>query len=392
MSAALLLLLASLAFLAYAYVGFPMLVALVGTLRPRPVRKAEITPTVSLIIAAYNEEDAIAARLDNALQSDYPASCLEIIVASDGSTDATNRIVESYADRGVKLLTLPRRGKIHALDSAVGAASGDILVFSDANTMCETATLRLLVRSFADPAVGGVAGHTGYKVDRGSESSGLGERSYWTYDTWLKVLESRTGSIVSAHGGLYAIRRGLYQRSPDSAVTDDFALSTAVIAQGRRLVFEPEARAWESTVTQAQREFGRRVRLMTRGLRGVLMRRALLNPVRHGFYAVVLASHKLIRRLAPLALIACLVASLLLARQGPVYQLFALLQLTFYGMAIGGGLLRRTRLGRFRGLYMPFYFVMANAACLVALFEVCRGRRIEQWEPQRHAPAPVRHG
>src|SRR5690606_27768390 len=330
--------------------------------------------------------------LDNALQSDYPSDRLEIIVASDGSSDGTNRIVAAYADRGVTLLALPRRGKIHALDAAAGVASGDVLVFSDANTMCEPATLRRLVRSFADPAVGGVAGNTGYRVDRGSESSGLGERSYWTYDTWLKVLESRTGSIVSAHGGLYAIRRALYQRSPDSAVTDDFALSTAVIAQGHRLVFEPEARAWESTVTQAHREFSRRVRLMTRGLRGVLMRRALLNPFRHGFYAVVLASHKVVRRLAALALLVCLVASLLLWPQGPVYQGFASLQLAFYGLALAGGALRRTRIGRVRALYMPFYFVMANAACVVALFQVCRGRRIEQWEPQRHATAPVRHG
>ena len=170
---------------------------------------------MSVVIAAYNEERVIGDRIENALALDYPSDALEILVASDGSTDATAAIVARYAGRGVRLLSLPRQGKIRALDAAVLEATGEILVFSDANTMCAPDALRALVRNFADPGIGGVAGHTGYRLEVNSESSARGESLYWDYDTWLKHLESLTGSVVSAHGGLYAVRRALYRPVPD---------------------------------------------------------------------------------------------------------------------------------------------------------------------------------
>jgi cellulose synthase/poly-beta-1,6-N-acetylglucosamine synthase-like glycosyltransferase len=378
----------AIAFLAYAYGGFALLVGVVGLWQRRRVRKLPITPSVTVIIAAYNEEKVIAERLDNALAFDYPRDRLQILVASDGSTDRTEEIVASYASRGVLLLALPRRGKIRTLNAAVARATGKILVFTDANIMCRPDTLRALVANFADPTVGGVAGHTTYTLDPDSESSSFGERLYWRYDTWLKKLESQTGSIVSAHGGLYAIRRVLFRPVPDGAVTDDFAISTSVIAQGYRLVFEPEALATEEAVPQAQREFRRRVRLMTRGLRGVFLRRRLLNPRRYGFYSVVLASHKLARRLVPFALAILAVASLAAWSEGPIYRAAVLAQALFYGMASIGYLLRRSRLGRLRLLYIPFYYCMANAACSVAWLHALRGRRIEVWQPQRQSLRP----
>jgi len=376
---------ASIAFLIYAYGGFALLVGLVGLVQRRRVRKLPITPSVSLIIAAYNEEKVIAERLDNALAMDYPRDRLQILVASDGSSDRTEDIVASYASKGVLLLSLPRRGKIRTLNAAVTRATGKILVFTDANIMCRADTLRALVANFADPGVGGVAGHTTYTLDPGSESSSYGERLYWRYDTWLKKLESQTGSIVSAHGGLYAIRRVLFRPIPDGAVTDDFAISTSVIAQGYRLVFEPEALATEVAVPEAQREFRRRVRLMTRGLRGVFLRRRLLNPRKYGFYSIVLASHKVARRLVPVSLAILGVASIAAWSHGPLYQAAVLAQAFFYGMAAVGYLLRRSRMGRLRLLYIPFYYCMANAACSVAWVHALRGRRIEVWQPQRQS-------
>lgn len=375
----------SIASLAYVYGGFPLLVAGVGRWRRRQVRRAPITPPVTLIIAAYNEEATIAARLDNALALDYPPDRLQIIVASDGSTDATERIAAAYAGRGVVVLRLPRQGKIHALDDAVSHATGEVLVFSDANTMCDPDAIRALVRNFADPAVGGVAGHTGYRLQAKSESSSRGESLYWDYDTWLKQMESLTGSIVSAHGGLYAVRRALYRRSADPAVTDDFAISTAVVEQGYRLVFDPDARATELAVPEASREFRRRVRLMTRGLRGVLMRRRLLNPFRFGFYAVVLFSHKVARRLAPLFLLGLAGGSAYLATTDALYLAAASGQALFYGVALAGFLLRRAGVGGLKVVYVPFFYCMANLACALALVELLRGRRIELWQPQRHA-------
>jgi cellulose synthase/poly-beta-1,6-N-acetylglucosamine synthase-like glycosyltransferase len=375
----------SIAFLFYAYGGFALLVGLVGLVQRRRVRKLPITPSVSLIIAAYNEEKVIAERLENALAMDYPRDRLQILVASDGSTDGTEDIVASYASRGVLLLSLPRRGKIRTLNAAVARATGKILVFTDANIMCRADTLRALVANFADASVGGVAGHTTYTLDPASESSSYGERLYWRYDTWLKKLESQTGSIVSAHGGLYAIRRVLFRPIPDGAVTDDFAISTLVVAQGYRLVFEPLALATEVAVPEAQREFRRRVRLMTRGLRGVFLRRRLLNPRKYGFYSVVLASHKLARRLVPVSLALLGVASVAAWSHGPLYRAAVLAQAFFYGMAFVGYVLRRSRMGRLRLLYIPFYYCMANVACSVAWVHALRGRRIEVWQPQRQS-------
>jgi cellulose synthase/poly-beta-1,6-N-acetylglucosamine synthase-like glycosyltransferase len=375
----------SVSFLVYIYGGFALVVAAVGYWRRREVRTAPITPAVSVIIAAYNEEAVIADRLENALALDYPSERLQIIVASDGSTDATDEIVARYASRGVRLLSLPRQGKIRALDAAVPHATGEILVFSDANTMCERNALKALTRNFADARVGGVAGHTAYRLQTGSESSSRGESLYWDYDTWLKQLESLTGSMVSAHGGLYAVRRALYRPCPDSAVTDDFAISTAVIEQGYRLVFEADAHATEFAVPEAQREFGRRVRLMTRGLRGVAVRHRLLNPFRYGFYAVVLFSHKVARRLAPLALLILAWSSAYLASTAPVYLTAAVGQALFYTLAVLGLALRRTSMGHFKLTYVPFFYCMANAACAAAWIQLLRGQRVELWQPQRHA-------
>jgi len=374
------------AMLAYAYAGFPLLVAGVGLAKRRPVRRESCRPRVSFIVVAYNEAAAIAPRLRNIFELTYPRECLEVIVASDGSSDETESIVRQYADQGVTLLSLPRRGKIPALNDAAAQATGEILVFSDANIHCLPDSLDSLVRNFADPAVGGVAGHCSYLVGSGSESTGHGEQLYWSYDTWLKSLESGTGSVVSAHGGYYAIRRALFRPVTDAGVTDDFAISTAVIEQGYRLVFDPGARAFEYTTSEAKRELGRRVRLMTRGLRAVWLRRRLLNPLRYGFYAIALFSHKILRRLAPLWLIWIAASSLLLAaNDGLFFKAVAVAQVAFYVLALAGWALRRRRLGRLKPFSIPFYYCMANAAAAAALVHFARGKRITLWQPQRSA-------
>jgi len=376
----------SIALLFYVYVGFALLVILVGAIFNRKVKKQEIEPKVSMIIAAYNEEDSIQQRLENIFDLDYPKPNLEVIVASDGSDDATEAIVGSYAQRGVRLLSLPRRGKIHALNAAVTQAAGDILIFSDANSMFERQAVRVLVANFADPQVGGVGGNTVYTEQIDSESISSGENLYWNYDKWLKEMESRTGSIVSAHGAIYAIRRELYQHLTETAVTDDFAISTMVIEQGYRLVFEKDARAYEVAIPATEREFGRKVRMMTRGLRGVILRKKLLNPFRHGFYSLVLFTHKFLRRLVSMMLIALLVSSLMLISRGPFYLAFAVGQIVFYCLASLGYVFRQKPIGRRRFFYIPFFYCLANIAAMIALVNTVRGRQIERWQPHRHAP------
>ncbi len=269
---------AAAALIAYTYLVFPALVLIRGRLWPRGYRRAEITPSVSMIVVAHNEAAAIGAKLENLLSLDYPRERFELLIASDGSSDATEDIVRGYASQGVKLLCLPRQGKIPVLNAAVEAARGEILVFSDANSIYAPGAIRALVRPFADARIGGVAGDQRYLADRRGEASG--ERAYWNFDRMLKQAQSAAGNVTSATGAIYAVRRALFRPVPPG-VTDDFATSTGVIAQGYRLIFAPDAVACEPVAKTGRIEFGRKVRVITRGLRGVLVRRELLNPLRY---------------------------------------------------------------------------------------------------------------
>lgn len=369
---------------AYTYIGFPLLVVLRGLVRQRSYRSAAIEPTVSLIIAAHNEAKSIRGKLENVLALDYPAHRLEVVIASDGSTDGTDAIVQEYAGRGVRLLSLPRQGKAPALNAAVAASTGEILVFSDANSIYAPQAIRALVRPFADPAVGGVAGNQCYLKQGAAGKVNAGEHSYWDFDRKLKEYESMAGNTISATGAIYAIRRTLFQPVP-GGVTDDFTLSTGVIAQGRRLVFAPDAIAYEPVSGTSEAEFARKVRVITRGLRAVQLRSELLNPFRYGFYALQLFSHKVLRRLVVLPLLVLALVTPLLWAKGRLYRLAALAEALFAGLAAAGYGLQHTSLGRKKPFAIPFYFVMVNFAALLAALNVVRGRKIERWEPQRVA-------
>jgi len=385
----LLLFWSAVALLVYTYIVFPLLVFVRGRLWPKPFRAADITPSVSVIIAAYNEAAGIAARIENLLALDYPADRIEVIVASDGSTDGTDAIVRRGAHRRVRVLTLPRQGKAPALEAAVAASSGDILVFTDANSQFAPDAVHQLVRPFADPGVGGVAGNQRYREGRVLTGSSAGESSYWRFDRWLKRFQSQAGHAISATGAIYAIRRGLFQGVPPG-VTDDFAVSTRVIAQGYRLVFEPGAVAYEPVAPSSGAEFGRKVRIITRGLRAVAVMRELLDPRRHGFYSLQIFSHKVLRRLMVFPLLGLAIAGPLLWDHGAVYRLATVAQAAFYGCAAAGASVHRaglatTRLGRLKVFTVPYFFCMVNLAALVAVWHIVRGHRIERWEPHRQA-------
>lgn len=376
------------ALIAYTFVGFPLLVLLRGWLWRRPYQTGDATPKISMVIAAYNEEDAIGEKLDNILALDYPPHLLEVIVASDGSDDRTNEIVARYADKGVTLLALPREGKASALNHAVAAATGELLVFSDANSMYDRNALRALARPFADPQVGGVAGNQVYRRERNQPVSSAGEHGYWNLDRMLKQAECRAGNTISATGAIYAIRRSLFQLVPEG-VTDDFVTSTRVIAQGYRLVFAADAIAWEPVAASSGREFGRKVRIMTRGLRAVLVMRELLNPFRYGFYAVQLFSHKVLRRLLIFPFIGLFFANLFLLSHGLFYRLMFAGQVAFYACALVGLLLGHSRIGRLKIFSYPFFMAMVYWAALVATINILRGRTITSWRPQRQETYPA---
>ena len=372
------------ALIVYTYLLFPLLVLVRGRFRRRPYRCGDATPTVSAIVVVHNEESVIGAKLRSLLSQDYPAHKLEVLVASDGSNDATNHVVSGFAPRGVALLPLPRRGKIPALNTAVKSATGEVLVFSDANSIFAPGAIRALVRPLADPRIGGVAGDQRYLDD--CAKGNAGERTYWNFDRMLKKAQSAAGSVTSATGAIYAIRRSLFRPVPP-AVTDDFAISTGVIAQGYRLVFAPEAVAYEPAAAESGVEFGRKARVITRGLRGLLVRRTLLNPFRYGFYAIQLFSHKVLRRLVVIPLLLLLPLSVLLWTHGLPYQIALLGQIGLYGCGLLGMMLEGTPWGRGKVLALPLFFCLVNWASLVAAVNVVRGHRIDLWEPQREKPA-----
>ena len=370
----------------WTYAGFPALVVLRARLRPRPHERRDITPSVSIIIAAHDEAASIGDRVDNLLALDYPADRLEIVIASDGSTDGTPAAAARREDPRVQVLDLSRVGKATALNSAVAASKGSILVFSDANTAFARDAVRVLVRSFADDEVGGVAGNQVYHsngVHPGdATAAGVGERRYWDMDRLVKVAESRGGNVISATGAIYALRRELFRPVPDG-VTDDFVTSTQVVRQRRRLVFEPDAVAVEPVAGAGSREYGRKVRIMTRGLRGVATARELLDPRRSGFYAVQLLTHKILRRLVvvPLLVVAAVTPSLW--NEGAIYRVAAVGQAAVYGLGVAGLALRDRPAGRRPWFALPAFFCLVNVASLHAVLNLLTGRRIDRWQPVR---------
>jgi cellulose synthase/poly-beta-1,6-N-acetylglucosamine synthase-like glycosyltransferase len=370
----------------YTYAGYPLLLVVMSSLRPRLVLRTDRTPTVTLIITAYNEERALAAKLEDTLALDYPQGSLEVIVASDCSSDSTDEIAREFGARGVRLHRQPERlGKTAAQNAAVELASGEIIVFSDATTFYQKDVLRTLMPNFADPTVGCVTGRVIYTDSAGS-SVGHGTRSYWNYEFFLKKRESTVCSLIGVCGCLYAVRRSAYVPLYHEACSD-FVIATRMVEQGLRAVYEPAAVCSEETNIRANKELNTRVRIMTQTFADLWRNRAMLNPNRSGFYAVELISHKVMRYLVPLFLIAILAASAVLAVSSIPFAFILAAQISFYGAAGLAGLLERAGLHT-RLLAIPQYFVLGNLASLIAFYQFLRGERYMRWEPIRASGTP----
>jgi cellulose synthase/poly-beta-1,6-N-acetylglucosamine synthase-like glycosyltransferase len=369
----------------YTYVGFPVLLLLRCLLRRRDIAAAPCTPTVSLIIVAHNEAATIGGKITNVWALDYPPDMLEVIVASDGSTDRTAEIVRNQAGSQVRLLELPRGGKAHALNVAAEHAAGDVLVFSDANSMYAPGALRALMAPFSDCAVGAVGGNQCYVRDSSRQVGSLGERMYWSYDRLLKRIQGCSGSMTSATGAIHAIRRELFNPVPTGA-NDDFMISTGAILRGRRLAFAADAVAWEEVSATDTAEFSRKVRIIARALRAVALRRQLLNPLQYGFYSIQLFSHKVLRWSVCWFLLVLALATGVLYGRTPLYTAAGQLQMLFYAVATIGFAVRRLSVARsttFKVLGVPFYFCLANYAALHGWVRALRGGRIDVWDSGR---------
>lgn len=359
----------------YTYLGYPVLIALAAWLRPAPAGpRGRSLPPLTVIVAARNEEDCIEAKLHSCLALDYPQEHLEIVVASDGSTDRTNEIVEGFANRGVRLLRLdPPRGKAGALNAAVEVAHGEVLLLTDATERLDSAAARELVAALGDPAVGAASGELHLQSGSGStQAVGL----YWRYEKLIRRAESRFDSTVGVTGGLYAVRRELFAPLDPRTILDDVAIPMGVVLAGHRVVFEPRAVAHDDLTGSTGAEYRRKRRTLAGNYQLLWLRPELLHPGRNRILWQLL-SHKVGRLLVPWALLVSLLASGLLAAGG--HLLFAVLfalQAGFYVLAGVGALAPRwATWARF-----PWTFVVLNLAAASGLVAFVTGRATARWK------------
>lgn len=372
-------LLASILAAVYPIAGYPIVLGAIAVFRPRPVRRADMTPTVSILIPAYNEADCIAATIENKLGQDYPADRLEIIVVSDASGDGTDAIVTRYSSRGVKLLRrLQRQGKAAGLNEAVTRATGEIIVFSDANSTFAPDAVRRLVENFADPKVGYVTGNLEYR--HSGQTSGRGSGAYMRYENWLRRLESRVGSVIGVNGGVDAMRRELYRDVPIDQITD-FVLPLRVIAAGYRVVFDERAQSHELANTEMGSEFRMRVRVALRALNGLAYVRETLNVFRRPLAAFCIVSHKILRYASFAFLALALALNAALAGHSLPFTGLLACQIAFYALALAGlsgGLPRSLR----SLTALPTYFLVSNVAFGIAALRFARGDSVVTWKPR----------
>ncbi len=354
----------------YAFAGYPLVLLLLRLAIHREVRKAPIRPFVSLLIPAYNEARVIARKIENSLALDYPADRIEVVIASDGSSDWTAEIARSVG--GVRVMSLPKNlGKVAALNAALLDLNGEIVVFSDASAMIAPDAIQRLVENFADPSVGAVCGR--YQVVKPNEVNiGASEEIYWKYEAFLKVQESRLASTLGAHGHLHAIRRELYPFPPPETINDDYVIPLSVLRQGFRAVYEPTAMVFEEA--REMTGFGRRIRIVAGNLQQLRYLGQFLSPFQP-LPLLFFLSHKVVRLIVPFAMLTAFAANLSLIGSEPYRVLFSL-QLLFYGVA-ALGLTGRLRP---RALRLPFYFCMVNSAAFFGLYHAMTQRRGMPWK------------
>jgi cellulose synthase/poly-beta-1,6-N-acetylglucosamine synthase-like glycosyltransferase len=372
---------------AYVYAGYPPLLAALARGRNQNPQGDRLNfPRVTLLISAFNERAVIEAKLVNAIALDYPKESMEIIVVSDCSDDGTDEIVLSHANQGVRLVRSSERcGKSAGLNLGVSQSTGKLLVFSDANAMYEPDGIHYLVSHFADTKVGYVVGNARYTQLASKAASSESEGLYWKLETWLKQKESDFGSVVGGDGAIYAIRKELFTPLLPTDI-NDFLNPLQIISRGYRGVYDARAVCYEEAGDSFEKEFGRKVRIVSRALNAILRAPAVLLPWNQPRHWFALISHKLLRWFVPVFLIVLLITAFGLW-QSPFYRLAALLQAFFYLLA-GLGWMLQTRSKCPKLLYLPYYFCLVNLASLFGIFKLLTGSLSPTWQTIRQQSVP----
>lgn len=367
---------------AYTYLLYPVILFGLSALRPRRGNRPDggALPRVTVVVPVFNEATAIGDKLRNLAATEYPPGQLQVLIGSDGSTDATNEVVSAYEKRAdIRFFAFPhRRGKAAVLNDLVPRADGDVIVFSDANTSYDPAAVSRLASHFSDPTVGAVCGELILTSDERT-AGGRGEGLYWRYENTLKRLESNISTTIGSVGPVYAIRKSLFRRLPTAtAVMDDFLIPLAVLRDGYRIVYEPTAVAYERPSNSVRGEFQRKARIGAANFQVLPAVLPLLTPS-YGFAAFALWSHKVLRWIAPLLLVVTFASSALLAVGSAFFRAALLLQMAFLVAALIGSELDRRR--RRSGIFgLAYYFLATNAALLVGFGRYVSGRQRPTWD------------
>ncbi|MCR4432271.1 MAG: glycosyltransferase family 2 protein [Tepidanaerobacteraceae bacterium] len=366
-------------FLIYICIGYPLMLWMVARLFKKTRTIGDITPFVSIIIAAHNEEKVISQRIENCLAIDYPKEKFEVIIASDGSTDSTNEIVRRYTGHQVYLdFEAERKGKVGVFNRAVPKAKGEIIIFSDANSQFRRDAVRNLVRHFADSRVGAVSGRKLIRQSDEFETS-QGEGFYWKYESFLKRNESKLHSAMGGDGSIYAVRKELYPFPDENvAYSDDFIISMSTVLQGYRLVYDPEAMVYEEASKSVWAEFRRKIRTLSGGIHGYVTLRRLLLP----FVSPVwwqLWSHRILRFVTPYIMLTLLFSAFFLYTKGLFYAAVLWVQITVYALA-GVGFLCYLLGSKPKFFFIPFYFTIMNFVFVPAFARFVLGKTETRWE------------
>jgi cellulose synthase/poly-beta-1,6-N-acetylglucosamine synthase-like glycosyltransferase len=367
----------SIAAIAYTYLIYPFVLWLINAISKVVIKREEIQPSVSLIISAYNEEQVMEERIKNCLSLDYPKEKLEIIIGSDASTDETNSIINKYEAFGVKLVNYAvRSGKVNVLNRIIPVAKGEIVILSDANTICSEDTVKKIVRSFADPTVGCVCGKLILRTPD-KASGGELEGVYWRYENILKTMEGKRGALLGANGGIYAFRKELFDSVPSNTIVEDFVIPMKILIKGYKVAYAPDAIAYEDTSKSLADEHVRKIRIGAGVYQAILLTLPMLNIFR-GFPSFAYWSHKVLRWLVPFFLIAILITNLLLLEKS-LYQSTYMAQALFYAAALFGFPANKT-LSRLKPFSLSYYFLSMNLCLLLGFLRFVTATQKVTWQ------------
>jgi glycosyltransferase involved in cell wall biosynthesis len=359
----------------YAYFGYPLILVSLSKIIGKKVKPVNgYTPKVTLITTVHNEAKRIEKKISNILNLNYPPECLEVIFASDASTDMTDNIVQEYTNQGIKLVRSPRRGgKESAQKYAIEQAHGEILVFTDVATILEKDGIKRIIKNFADPTVGCVSSEDRVVDEKGRIG---GESAYVKYEMWIRSLETRVNSVVGLSGSFFAARKEVCENWPTD-IPSDFNTLLNSIKMGYRGISDPFSIGIYTNIKDEKKEFDRKVRTITRGISALFANKALLNPFVYGIFSWQLLSHKLMRWFVPWFLFSALIANIILFSRKGLYRVLLVPHMIFYILSFVG---HKSNMNTVI-LKIPFYFVQVNRAIVNAWIKYLSGERFITWTP-----------